>query len=111
MQLHGTERSWPLRIVCGLLCPWAKVRQGDLWADDWSAYSLVYLFQRPESMPRAAAKAQAELAEGSWLASLEFEARDLIATQATPLANGRMLWLYRMPAVVRVAQAGARAPK
>ena len=110
-QLHGTERSWPLRIVCGLLCPWARVRQGDLWVESWSAYSLVYLFQRPESMPRAAAKALAEMAGGSWLASLEFEALDLVATQALPLADGRLLWLYRMPAVVRVAQPGVCAPK
>ena len=111
VQLHGTEWSWPLRIACSLFCPWAKVRQGDLWADDWSAYSLVYLFQRPESMPRAAAKAQAEMVEGSWLVSLEFEARDLIATQSSLLADGRMLWLYRMPDVVRVARPGGRAPK
>ena len=36
-------------------------------------FALVYLFQRPESMARAAAKAAHELRPGAWLASLEFE--------------------------------------
>ena len=111
VRLHGTERSWPLRFACSLVCPWAKVRQGDLWADDWSAYSLVYLFQRPESMPRAAAKARAEMVQGSWLASLEFEARDLVAAHATVLADGRTLWLYRVPVAVSQVQVEAPAPK
>ena len=46
-QLHGLEWSWPLRAVCALRCPWARVRQGDIWRADWSPYSMVYLFQRP----------------------------------------------------------------
>ena len=50
----------------------ATVRRADIWAADWSGYDLVYLFQRPESMPRAAAKAARELRPGAWLASLEF---------------------------------------
>ena len=33
---------------------------------------MVYLFQRPESMERAFAKATHELAPGCWLVSLEF---------------------------------------
>lgn len=70
--LDGIEWSWPLRIAAGLRCRFARVRRGDLWAADWSAYALVYLFQRPESMARAAAKADAEMAAGSWLASLAF---------------------------------------
>lgn len=110
-QFHGVERSWPLRLVCSVLCPWAEVRQGDLWADDWSAYAMVYLFQRPESMPRAAAKAGTEMPAGAWLVSLEFEARDLVAAQAIALADGRTLWLYQMPVAVRAPQAGAQAPK
>ncbi len=111
-QLHGTERSWPLRIVCGLLCPWARIRQGDLWADDWSGFQLVYLFQRPESMPRAAAKAHAEMAAGTWLASLEFEAREWVPAQAIRLADGRTLWLYQLPGVVAApTQARRQATK
>ena len=110
-QLHGVERSRPLRLACAVLCPWADVRQGDLWADDWSGFTMVYLFQRPESMPRAAAKAVSEMRAGAWLASLEFEARDLVAARAIALADGRMLWLYQMPVAVRAPQAGAPAPK
>jgi hypothetical protein len=37
-------------------------------------HDLVYLFQRPESMPRALDKAGRELRAGAWLVSLEFEA-------------------------------------
>jgi hypothetical protein len=96
-QLHGIEWSWPLRLVCALRCPWAHVRQGDIWHSDWSPYALVYLFQRPESMPRALAKAMAEMRPGSWLVSLEFEARALRATQVVTLPDGRPVWLYRAP--------------
>lgn len=70
-QLDGLERSWPLRWLCALRCPWARVRQGDIWLADWGSYQLVYLFQRPESMTRALVKA-GEMAPGSWLVSLEF---------------------------------------
>src|SRR5450830_416907 len=58
--LHGLEWSWPLRLLCALRCPWAQVRRGDIWRESWAPYQLVYVFQRPESMARALAKAQAE---------------------------------------------------
>jgi hypothetical protein len=93
----GTEWSWPLRIACAWRCRFAAVRRGDLWADDWSAHGLVYLFQRPESMPRAVAKAAAELREGAWLVSLEFAAPGLIAEGSLAVAGKRRLWLYRAP--------------
>ena len=95
-ELHGIEWSWLWRWWAGLRCPWARVRRGDMWADDWRAYQLVYLFQRPESMPRAVDKARRELAQGTWLVSLEFE-----ATQLTPYAvlrnvADKPVWLYRI---------------
>lgn len=96
-RLSGIEWSWPLRLVCALRLPFATVRQGDLWAADWSAFDLVYLFQRPESMPRAATKAAAELRPGAWLASLEFEVPALAPTQRLRCPDGRELWLYRAP--------------
>jgi hypothetical protein len=68
-QLHGLEWSWPLRALCALRCPWARVRQGDIWRADWAPYALVYLFQRPESMARAMDKARAQLRPGAWLVS------------------------------------------
>jgi len=95
-QLHGLEWSWPLRALCALRCPWARVRQGDMWRANWSGYTLVYLFQRPESMDRAAAKARAELPPGAWLVSLEFEATTLQAHARLLTPDGRALWVYRM---------------
>lgn len=95
--LHGLEWSWPLRALCALRCPWARVRQGDIWRADWSAYDLVYLFQRPESMARAAAKACAELKPGAYLVSLEFEAQALKPLVVVRAILGKPVWVYRMP--------------
>jgi SAM-dependent methyltransferase len=95
--LHGLEWSWPLRGLCALRCPWAQVRQGDIWRADWSTYDMVYLFQRPESMGRAAQKALSELRPGAWLVSLEFEASTLQASSQYREVGGRMVWLYRAP--------------
>lgn len=99
-QLHGLEWSWPLRALCALRCPWARVRQGDIWRADWSAYHMVYLFQRPESMARAVAQAQAQLQPGAWLVSLEFEATQLQPVAVLPTAQGRKVWVYRQPLAV-----------
>lgn len=95
--LHGLEWSWPLRWLCALRCPWARVRRDDIWQADWSGYDMVYLFQRPESMPRAVAKARAELRPGAWLVSLEFEAKELASSAAWRTPGGRMVWLYQAP--------------
>jgi hypothetical protein len=96
-ELHGLEWSWPLRLLCGLRCPWARVTRANLWQASWSAYDMVYLFQRPESMARALAKAHADMRPGAWLVSLDFE-----AITATPYAHwhtpdGQQVWLYRLP--------------
>ena len=95
--LEGIEWSGPLRLGCALRCRFARVRRGDLWAADWSSCALVYLFQRPESMARAAEKAAKELAPGAWLASLEFEAATLVPEHVLEGADGRRVWLYRAP--------------
>lgn len=97
--ISGIEWSWPLRWICALRCRDASVSRADIWAADWSAYDLVYLFQRPESMARAAAKAEAELRPGAWLVSLEFEAAGLAAQARLPGIDGRVVWLYRAPFV------------
>lgn len=93
--LYGLEWSWPLRWMCALRCPWAEVRQGDIWKADWSGYDMVYLFQRPESMPRAAAKALQELRPGAWLVSLEFEAQDLTPVAVLQADHRKTVWVYR----------------
>jgi hypothetical protein len=95
--LNGLEWSWPLRLLCALRCPWAKVRRGDIWRADWSGYQMVYLFQRPESMGRAVDKARAELAPGAWLVSLEFPATLLKPDAALEGDRGRPVWAYQAP--------------
>lgn len=72
-RLSGIERSAPLAWIARRRVPGAAVRWGDMWAASWAGHDLVYLFQRPESMAQAWAKAQAELEPGAWLVSLEFE--------------------------------------
>jgi hypothetical protein len=96
-RLDGVEWSWPLALIARATCPQATVRRADLWAGSWADYDLVYLFQRPESMPRALNKARAEMRRGSWLASLEFEAAGWQPQQQLRCPDGRPLWLYRMP--------------
>jgi 4'-phosphopantetheinyl transferase EntD len=86
-----------LRGLCALRCPWARIRQGDIWRANWQPYAMVYLFQRPESMPKAVEKARAELKPGAWLASLEFEARSLQPQATFRCPDGRPVWLYRAP--------------
>ncbi|WP_428425529.1 class I SAM-dependent methyltransferase [Methylibium sp.] len=102
-RLEGVEWSWPLALAASLRCRLAPiratVRRRDMWADDWRACSMVYLFQRPESLPRAVTKARSELTDGAWLASLEFEAPDIAPQAVLRCADGRAVWLYRMPFV------------
>lgn len=100
-RLHGLEYSWPLRVACAWRCRFARVRRADIWTTDWSGYDLVYLFQRPETMPRAATKAARDLRPGAWLASLEFEATTLEPQQVLRCPDGRPVWLYQAPFQVR----------
>jgi hypothetical protein len=96
-RLMGIEWSWPLWLVGALRCRFAQVRRGDFWTADWTPFALVYLFQRPESMPRAVAKAAHELRAGAWLASLEFEISTLAPEHVLESGSGRRVWLYRAP--------------
>ncbi len=95
-ELVGLEWSPLLALAARLRRRDARVRRGDLWAEPWGGYGLVYLFQRPESMARAWAKARAEM-PGGWLASLEFAVPGVAATARLPGADGRPLWLYHVP--------------
>jgi len=99
--VEGVEWSWPLRLAAAWRCPWARVRQGDMWAADWSGAALVYLFQRPESMARALDKAAAEMAPGSWLASLDFAVPDVTPTAALQVPGRQPVWLYRLDGAAR----------
>ena len=104
-RLDGWEWSLPLAALCALRCHGgfgsarvpARIRRRDIWSADWSAHDLVYLFQRPESLPRAVDKAGCELKPGAWLASLEFEAVALQPQAVHECPDGRRVWLYRVP--------------
>lgn len=94
-QVEGVEWSRPLALLAGWRVRQARVRRGDLWADDWSVYQLVYVFQRPESMPRLWAKACAEMAAGSWFVSLDFPVPGVTPAARWALGHGQIVWLYR----------------
>jgi len=97
-EVHGIEWSWPLAWWSQLTCPWARVRRGDLWQRDWHGFDLVYVFQRPESMARLLAKADAELRPGSWLLSLSFDLPGRPADRVLPAAGGHRLHAWRIAA-------------
>ncbi|MDH4393597.1 MAG: hypothetical protein QE285_19510, partial [Aquabacterium sp.] len=103
-RLVGIEWSLGLWALCAWRCRWAEVRRADLWAADWGGYDLVYLFQRPETLPRALHKAQREMRPGSWLASLDFWHPDLAPTAVLRAPGRRALWLYRLDGDSSVGQ-------
>ena len=96
-QLHGVEGGWMMALLSRLRVPGARIRRGDFWGCSWADFDLVYLFQRPESMPRAWAKACAEMAPGTWLVSLEFEVQGVAPAHRLTCPDGRPLWVYRVP--------------
>lgn len=96
--VHGLEWSGPLAWVARRRCPRARVLRGDMWSAHWGGHDLVYLFQRPESMPRAWTKACAELAPGSWVVSLEFAVPGLTPVDCLAADRRRPVWVYRVPA-------------
>lgn len=100
-RFSGLERSRLLCALTALRCPWAELRAGDMWQATWCGHDLVYLFQRPESMPRAWAKAQRELAAGSWLVSLEFPVPGVAEHACLQQPGQRPVWVYGI---------GAQAP-
>jgi len=96
-QLHGVEGGWMMALLSRLRVPGAHILRGDFWGRSWADFDLVYLFQRPESMPRAWAKACAEMAPGTWLVSLEFEVPGAAPAHRLTCPDGRALWVYRVP--------------
>ena len=100
-EITGVEWSWLLRTVCGWRCTLRgaqiKVVRADMWSMSWSNHDLIYVFQRPESMARTMQKASAELREGAWLVSLEFEAQGYMPSAQLESVPGKPVWLYRLP--------------
>lgn len=105
-ELIGLEWSPALSMLARLRCRHlgARVQRADMWAASWSGCDLVYLFQRPESMARAFAKARAELAPGAWFVSLEFAVPNADACLHCCLQGPgrRALWIYRLPGATAV---------
>jgi hypothetical protein len=98
-RLKGVEWSGVLALLCRLRCRGARIERGDMWAPGrFAGHGLVYLFQRPESMARAWAKACAEMAPGSWLVSLEFEVPGITPAACLRDARRRPVWVYQLPA-------------
>lgn len=97
-ELHGIEWSRPLAWWARRRCPWASLQRGDMWAPSWAGFDAVYLFQRPESMARAYAKASAEMAPGTWLLSLEFAVPGQLPLARLAGTSRRALWIYRIGA-------------
>jgi SAM-dependent methyltransferase len=97
-RLSGIEWSPLLTMLARVLCPWARVRRGDMWQMPWSEHDVVYVFQRPESMARVWAKACADMAPGSWLVSLEFEVAGQLPQACLQGPGRRSVWVYRVPA-------------
>lgn len=94
----GIEWSLPLSLAAAARCRFARVRRGDMWAAEWTPYALIYLFQRPESMARALAKAEREMAPGAWLASLEFGSPQRAPDAVLRRPGTRPVLLYRIGA-------------
>jgi len=95
-RFEGIEWSAPLAWLAARRCRFARVRRGDLWAGSWSGVDLLYVFQRPESMDRVAARADAEMAPGSWLVSLEFPVAGREPQARVGVPGGRPVWVYRI---------------
>lgn len=96
-ELHGVEWSPLLAAITRWRCRWADVTRGDLWAQPWQGFDLVYAFQRPESMQRLWRKALAELPPGAFLVSLEFAVPDVTPHGQLVQPGQRPVWIYRVP--------------
>jgi hypothetical protein len=94
-RIEGIEWSGLLARLAAWRCPWAKIHRGDMWAQDWAPFALVYVFQRPETMARVWAKACCEMPASAWLISLDFEIAGQTALATLPLSRGHSLWVYR----------------
>lgn len=109
-RIEGIEWSRPLAAWARWRCPAAQVRRGDMWAAGaWAGLAAVYLFQRPESMARAWAKANAEMAPGGWLVSLEFAVPGRAPDRVVEEPGGRLVRAWRIPA--QPDAAGADNPR
>jgi hypothetical protein len=95
-RLHGIEFSGPLARLAAWRCPWAQVQRGDMWAQRWGGLDLLYVFQRPETMARAWAKACQEMHAKAWFVSLDFEVPGERPLAVLELKLGHRVLIYRL---------------
>lgn len=120
--LHALQRVWPRAALTGIewsaplawaarrRCRSADVQRGDMWAASWAGHDLVYLFQRPESMARAFAKAAAELRKDAWLVSLEFAVPGVKPVACLEGPGRKPVWVYQPAAGSADARSTGAAP-
>lgn len=99
--LHGVEWSRPMAWLARYRLPHADIARGDMWAQSWAGFDLVYVFQRPETMPRAWTKACAEMADGAWFVSLEFAVPGAQTAAVVDAGVGRPVHVYRVRSVAQ----------
>lgn len=109
-RLEGIEWSGLLALLARWRCPWARIDRGDMWAQDWQGFDLVYVFQRPETMARVWTKACLELEEGAWLVSLDFEVPGQVPLHSLELPRGHSLWIYKPVKEAQMGRSHARGP-
>ena len=94
-RIEGIEWSGLLAQLARWRCPWADIARGDMWAQPWQPFALVYVFQRPETMTRVWGKACAEMGPHAWLISLDFAVPDVAPLATLALPSGHSLWIYQ----------------
>ncbi len=109
-RLSGVEWSPLLAWATRWRCRGALVQRGDMWAVPWCDIDLVYLFQRPESMARAFAKARSEMAPGAWLVSLEFAVPGVPPVASLQGEGRKPVWIYQPVPVPNTKPAPQRHP-
>lgn len=108
-RLHGVECSPLLARYAAWRCKAARIDRADMWAVSWAPHELVYLFQRPESMARAWAKASAEMRPGTHLVSLEFAVPGQAPKACLQAPGRRPVWVYAVQPTPECSTGGDRS--
>ena len=99
-QLRGIEWSGLLvnlaRVLLRLRGVDAAVLRGDMWLLDWGGFDLLYIFQRPESMAQAWAKARLEMKPGAHIVSLDFEIPNEVPAARIELPGRHEVLVYKL---------------
>lgn len=102
-EITGVEASPLPWLICRLRSAWtrnARMRFGDIFAHDLSAYDLVYVFLSPAPMPRIWERACSGMRPGTLLVSNTFAIPDVEPERiiVLPGRSDARLLIYRVPA-------------